>query len=456
MRISFHNLGCKVNSYETESMESLLFAEGFEIVPFEEPADVCVINTCSVTNIADRKSRQMIHKARKLNPEAIIVAAGCYAQMFKDDLEAEGCANIIIGNNKKGDIVRLIKEYRDTTLTDVSDLSKGCEYEDLWLTRTGDKTRAFIKIEDGCNNFCTYCIIPFARGRVRSRSIEDIVKEVKRVAAAGYKEIVLTGINLSSYGTEAEKNEPLTPSPRGQNEPLTPSPRVHLIDVLEAVSGVEGIERIRISSLEPVIITEEFLERLAKLPKVCPHFHLSLQSGCDSVLSRMNRHYTTAEYLEKCRLLREYFDHPAITTDVIVGFPGETVAEFETTRAFLKECAIYEAHVFKYSRRKGTKADRMPMQLTEKEKSARSSRLISEVAEGKKAFMEYYIGREVQALMEERITVEGKEYFTGLTPEYVRVAVFTGDEDLSNTLITGRVSDFLTPDCLLLSTKVLK
>ncbi len=436
MRISFHNLGCKVNSYETESMESLLSAEGFEIVPFEEPADVCVINTCSVTNIADRKSRQMIHRARKLNPEAIIVAAGCYAQMFKDDLEAEGCANIIIGNNKKGDIVRLIKEYRDTTLTDVSDLSKGCEYEDLWLTRTGEKTRAFIKIEDGCNNFCTYCIIPYARGRVRSRNIEDIVKETKRVAAAGYKEIVLTGINLSSYGTDKE--------------------RVHLIDVLEAVSGVEGIERIRISSLEPVIITEDFLNRLVKLPKVCPHFHLSLQSGCDSVLSRMNRHYTTAEYMEKCRLLREYFDHPAITTDVIVGFPGETAAEFETTRAFLKECAIYEAHVFKYSRRKGTKADRMPMQLTEKEKSARSSRLISAVAEGKKAFMEYYVNSEVQALMEERITVEGKEYFTGLPPEYVRVAVFAGDEDLSNTLITGRVSDFLTPDCLLLASKVLK
>ncbi len=445
MKISFHNLGCKVNSYETESMESLLAAEGFEIVPFDEPADVCVINTCSVTNIADRKSRQMIHKARKHNPDAIIVATGCYAQMFKDDLEAEGCADIIIGNNKKGEIVRLIKEYKDTCLTEVPDLSKGCEYENLWLTRTGDKTRAFIKIEDGCNNFCTYCIIPFARGRVRSRNIEDIVKETRRIATAGYKEIVLTGINLSSYGTDA-----------GKNEPLTPSPRVHLIDVLEAVSGVEGIERIRISSLEPVIITEDFLERLAKLPKVCPHFHLSLQSGCDSVLSRMNRHYTTAEYLEKCRLLRKYFDHPAITTDVIVGFPGETEEEFETTRAFLKECSIYEAHVFKYSRRKGTKADRMPMQLTEKEKSARSSRLISAAAEGKKAFMEYYIGHEVQALMEERITVEGKEYFTGLTPEYVRVAVFAGDEDLSNTLITGRVSDFLTPDCLLLSPKVLK
>ncbi|MBR4754489.1 MAG: MiaB/RimO family radical SAM methylthiotransferase, partial [Lachnospiraceae bacterium] len=300
MRISFHNLGCKVNSYETESMESLLAAEGIEIVAFDEPADVCVINTCSVTNIADRKSRQMIHKARKLNPGAIIVACGCYAQMFKEDLEAEGCADIIIGNNRKGEIVNLIKEYKDTCLTSVSDLSKGCEYEDLWLTQTGDKTRAFIKIEDGCNNFCTYCIIPYARGRVRSRNLDDIVKETENLAEAGYKEIVLTGINLSAWNGGC------------------------LIDVLEAVSKVEGIRRVRISSLEPVIITEDFLERLVKLPKVCPHFHLSLQSGCDSVLERMNRHYTTTDYLEKCRLIRNYYDHPAITTDVIVGFPGET------------------------------------------------------------------------------------------------------------------------------------
>ena len=432
MRISFHNLGCKVNSYETESMESLLAAEGIEIVAFDEPADVCVINTCSVTNIADRKSRQMIHKARKLNPGAIIVACGCYAQMFKEDLEAEGCADIIIGNNRKGEIVNLIKEYKDTCLTSVSDLSKGCEYEDLWLTQTGDKTRAFIKIEDGCNNFCTYCIIPYARGRVRSRNLEDIVKETKNLADAGYKEIVLTGINLSAWNDG------------------------RLIDVLEAVSRVEGIRRVRISSLEPVIITEDFLERLVKLPKVCPHFHLSLQSGCDSVLERMNRHYTTSDYLEKCRLIREYFDHPAITTDVIVGFPGETKEEFETTLSFVKECGIYEAHVFKYSRRKGTKADRMPGQLTEKEKAARSNRLISLAAENKKTFMEYYIGREVQALMEEKINVEGRDYFTGLTPEYVRVAIPAGENDLSNTMVSGRVLDFLTPDCLLFAPKVLK
>ena len=432
MRISFHNLGCKVNSYETESMESLLAAEGFEIVGFDEPADVCVINTCSVTNIADRKSRQMIHKARKLNPEAIIVACGCYAQMFKEDLEAEGCADIIIGNNRKGEIVNLIKEYKDTCLTSVSDLSKGCEYEDLWLTQTGDKTRAFIKIEDGCNNFCTYCIIPYARGRVRSRNLDDIVKETENLADAGYKEIVLTGINLSAWNDG------------------------RLIDVLEAVSRVEGIRRVRISSLEPVIITEDFLERLVKLPKVCPHFHLSLQSGCDSVLSRMNRHYTTADYLEKCRMIREVYDHPAITTDIITGFPGETEEEFATTLEFVKKCAIYETHIFKYSRRKGTKADKMPGQLTEKEKAARSNRLAAVSAGNKKAFMDYYLDREVTALLEDTFTIEGREYITGLTPEYVRVAAPAGENYKSNDIVRGRVTDYLNADCLLFSPKVLE
>ncbi len=450
MRISFHNLGCKVNSYELDGMQQLAAKEGFEIVPFDTPADVCVINTCSVTNIADRKSRQMIHKARKLNPEAIIVAAGCYAQMFKEDLEAEGCADIIVENDKKGDVISLVRDYVAEKGQDLfGPVTEPLGNNDpLGTGLMGqNKTRAYIKIEDGCNNFCTYCIIPYARGRVRSRRIEDIVEEANDLAAAGYKEIVLTGINLSSYGTDWEA---------GKNDPLTPSPMGHLIDVLEALSEVEGIRRIRLSSLEPVVITEKFLERLKQLPKACPHFHLSLQSGCDSVLERMNRHYTTSDYLEKCRLIREYFDHPAITTDVIVGFPGETKEEFETTLSFVKECGIYEAHVFKYSRRKGTKADRMPGQLTEKEKAARSNRLISLAAENKKTFMEYYIGREVQALMEEKISLEGKDYFTGLTPEYVRVAIPAGENDLSNTMVSGRVLDFLTPDCLLFGPKVLK
>ena len=432
MRISFHNLGCKVNSYETESMQQLMAAEGFEIVPFEEPADVCVINTCSVTNIADRKSRQMIHKARKLNPDAIIVAAGCYAQMFAEDLEKEGCADIILGNNNKKDIVRLVKEYMGVTvpLSHVSDISRGCEYEPLSISSTADKTRAFIKIEDGCNNFCSYCIIPYARGRVRSRAIEDIIDEATRLSKDGFKEIVLTGINLSAYGSDGFVTSH------------------SLIDILEKLNGIEGIERLRLSSLEPVIITEDFLKGIKALPKVCPHFHLSLQSGCDSVLSRMNRKYTTAEYYEKCCMIREYYDHPAITTDIITGFPGETEEEFQTTVDFVKRCDIYEAHIFKYSRRKGTAADRMEGQLTDAVKSERSSRLAKVAADNKKSFMESYKGRQVKVLAEEKVNIEGRKYYTGLTPEYVRSAFPAGGEDMTNRIVSGTVKDFLTDGLL--------
>ncbi len=454
MKISFHNLGCKVNSYELEGITQLAAKEGFEIVPFSEPADVCVINTCSVTNIADRKSRQMIHKARKHNPGAIIVATGCYAQLFAEELEKEGCADIVVPNENKKDIITLVKEYAARTEGQgdgsiclaisgirtasgmLSTPSLGGNGHIVEPSPCPVKTRAYIKIEDGCNNFCSYCIIPYARGRVRSRDLRDILMEAQSLAAAGYKEIVLTGINLSAY-----ENESLTRAPMDH--------KIHLIDVAEELSKIEGVERIRFSSLEPVIITEEFLDRLSALPKVCPHFHLSLQSGCDSVLSRMNRRYTAAEYLDRCNLIRKYYDHPAITTDIIVGFPGETEEEYQATVDFVKQCDIYEVHIFKYSRRKGTPADRMDGQLTDAVKHRRSNGLAEVVKENKNRFMEFYFGRDVQALMEERITVDGRDYYTGLTPEYVRIAVPAGERKLDNTFYTGNVKGFLGEDMLL-------
>ncbi len=341
-KAALHNLGCKVNAYETEAMQEILEKSGYEIVSFHDKADVYVINTCTVTNMADRKSRQMIHRARKMNPDAVIVAAGCYVQARGDELE-EGI-DIVIGNNKKQELAGILEHYwqerekrgRQTAVQkEIVDIGHTSEYEELHLTHTGEHTRAYIKVQDGCNQFCSYCIIPYARGRVRSRKREDVVREVKELAKGGYKEVVLTGIHLSSYGIDQEDN---------------------LLNLIQAVHKVEGIRRIRLGSLEPRIITEEFARTLAELPKICPHFHLSLQSGCDETLKRMNRRYTSEEYYEKCCLLRKYFQDPALTTDVIVGFPGETEEEFEKSRDFIDKVNFYETHIFKYSPRKGTKA----------------------------------------------------------------------------------------------------
>ncbi len=401
-RVALHSLGCKVNSYETDAMTQLFVRSGYEIVPFTEQADIYVINTCTVTNIADRKSRQMLHRARKQNPKAVVVAAGCYAQADHQRLLQDLTVDLVVGNDQKGKIVALVEQLEEKSA--VTDISQAKEYEGLSITSTAEHTRAYVKIQDGCNQFCSYCRIPYVRGRVRSRQNEDVLEEAARLAAGGYQEIVLTGIHLSSYGTD-----------RGEQDAL--------LRLMEELHEIRGIERIRLSSLEPRIITENFAGQLSRLPKVCPHFHLSLQSGCDGVLSRMNRHYTTEEYAKACELLRDYFDNPAITADVIAGFPGETEEEFETTVSFLKRIRFAEAHIFKYSRREGTRADVMPDQVPEPVKTARSGRLLELTEQLAKEYVRSWIGREVSVLFEEQVMLGGKLYWTGHTREYVKAAL---------------------------------
>ena len=419
-KAALHNLGCKVNAYETEAMQEMLEQNGYEIVPFQEGADVYIINTCTVTNMADRKSRQMIHKARKMNPEAVVVAAGCYVQTAEMQEKLDPDIDIVIGNNRKQDLIRILAEYwKEETLhpeqvEELIDINHTKEYENLTLDRTAEHTRAYIKVQDGCNQFCSYCIIPFARGRVRSRKAQDVTDEVRRLAENGYKEVVLTGIHLSSYGMDLEKEEDL----------------LHLI---QSVHEVEGIERIRLGSLEPRIITEEFAETLASLPKICPHFHLSMQSGCDETLKRMNRRYTSAVYFEKCEILRSAFEHPALTTDVIVGFPQESEEEFEITRKFIEKVNFYETHVFKYSKRQGTKAAAMEGQIPEPVKGTRSAELIRIGKEHKKAFESWYIGKEIAVLFEEEIERDGKKIWVGHTREYIKVAL-QSEENLQNCI----------------------
>ena len=431
MKAALHNLGCKVNAYETEAMQQILEEAGYEIVPFSEYADVYVINTCSVTNMADRKSRQMLHRAKKQNPDAIVVGAGCYVQTKEAQALVDESIDIVIGNNKKHELVSLLQEYEAShrKTARVADINHEKQaYEELSLSRTAEHTRAFIKVQDGCNQFCTYCIIPFARGRVRSRELPDVLREIRTLAKSGYREVVLTGIHLSSYGVD-----------NGET----------LLHLIEAVHELEGIERIRLGSLEPRIVTDAFAKRLSELPKICPHFHLSLQSGCDAVLSRMNRRYDTAEYEAGCALLRRYFEHPAITTDVIVGFPGETDEEFETTERYLKRIHFYEMHIFQYSRREGTKAAAMPDQVPETVKKERSEKLLALGHKMSEEFRRYYLGRQVTALLEEEFFHDGKRYYTGYTKEYVKVAVET-EKDLSNTFVTGTLKTQLTEDVYLL------
>ena len=437
-KAALHNLGCKVNAYETEAMQQLLEEAGYEIVPFSEKADVYVVNTCSVTNMADRKSRQMLHKAKKLNPDSIVVGAGCYVQTKEQEAIYDLAIDIIIGNNKKHELVSLINEYmakRENTHSDlftenaVIDINDNKqEFEELFLSKTAEHTRAFIKVQDGCNQFCSYCIIPYARGRVRSRSIENVLAEVNRLAQNGFKEIVLTGIHLSSYGADCDDN---------------------LLHLIREVHKVDGIERIRLGSFEPRLITEEFASELSKLKKVCPHFHLSLQSGCDETLKRMNRKYTTEEYAESCKLLRKYFDHPAITTDVIVGFPGETEEEFEKTKEYLEKIHFYEMHIFKYSKRQGTRAAVMDNQVPDEIKTKRSSILIELGNRMSKEYRDYYIGKDKEVLFEEKTKLSGKDYFVGYTKEYVKVAIET-QENVENRLITGKIAEPLSGEVYLM------
>lgn len=421
-KAALHNLGCKVNAYETESMRQMLEQAGYEIVPFEEQADVYVINTCSVTNIADRKSRQMLHRAKKKNPDSVVVAAGCYVQTSKEQAQADPAIDILIGNNKKHELVELLEEYFHAPLPDagliddrlqdgqtmgekehqpfvsVGEISEDREYENMRISSTGEHTRAFVKVQDGCNQFCSYCIIPYARGRVRSRNLDDVVREVETLAEKGYREIVLTGIHLSSYGVDLDDG----------------SGKVNLLSLIQSVHPLKGIDRIRLGSLEPGIVTEEFARELSKLPKICPHFHLSLQSGCDDTLRRMNRKYTCEEYEKGCMLLRKYFSHPAITTDVIVGFPGETKEEFGITRKFLKKINFFEIHIFKYSLRKGTRAAKMERQVPEEIKSERSDILFEDLYSMNREYLDWHIGRELEVLMEEVVSFGGKNILWGI------------------------------------------
>ena len=396
-RVSFHNLGCKVNAYETAAMEQKLQDAGYEVVAFNEPADIVIVNTCSVTNMADKKSRQMLHRAKRKNPDALVIAAGCYVQTKADEVKADEAVDVIVGNNEKKNIVEIIE---NATKEAIIDINQTDEYEEMDMATITEHTRAHIKIQDGCNNFCSYCIIPYARGRVRSRDFESTKKEALELVNSGYKEIVITGIEVSTYDFEGKK----------------------LIDVVEELNKIDGLERIRLSSLNPDIITDEFARRLSKCEKICPHFHLSMQSGCDKTLKDMNRHYTSEEYLEKVEILRKYFDDPAITTDIIVGFPGESDKDFETTLETVKKAKFYQIHVFKYSRRDGTVASDMDNQVDEQIKNERSERLIALADEMQTEYEQQFLNTEQEVLFEEEIEIDGAKYMVGHTKNYLQVA----------------------------------
>lgn len=430
-KAALHNLGCKVNAYETEAMQQMLESAGYEIVSFGEKADVYVINTCSVTNMADRKSRQMLHRAKKMNPEAVVVAAGCYVQTKEQEAVVDEAIDIIIGNNMKHELVsRLDEFFRDhgkiDAVLDINDRNQ--EFEELYLDKPSEHTRAFIKVQDGCNQFCSYCIIPYARGRVRSRNMASVLEEVTRLAENGYQEVVLTGIHLSSYGIETGES---------------------LLHLIQEIHKCEGIQRIRLGSLEPKVVTEEFASELSKLEKVCPHFHLSLQSGCDATLQRMNRKYSAEEYETGCNILRKYFAHPAITTDVIVGFPGETEEEFAITKAFVERIHFYEMHIFQYSKRQGTRAAVMKDQVPESDKKERSAKLIALGERMSQEFRQYYLGKEEEVLFEEEAEIDGNKYYVGYTKEYVKVAK-ASDVPLDNQLVKGTLTKKINDEIYLM------
>lgn len=426
-------LGCKVNQAETDSMLDMLSAAGVDIVDFEEKADIYIVNTCSVTNIADKKSRQMLHRAKKRNPESIVIAAGCYVQSAKELLEQDESVDIVISNNKKKDITDIVNDYINVRKNEGGDtpaggekkeyfidISKETEYEEMGGHVPVGHTRAYVKIQDGCNQFCSYCIIPYVRGRIRSRSEEAVIAEVTELAESGIKEVVLTGIHISSYGKD--KN----------NEGA-------LIDLIDAISKIKGIKRIRLGSLEPGIITEDFVRRVSANKKVCPHFHLSLQSGCNTILKRMNRKYTREQYFEKCEMLREAYDAPALTTDVIVGFPGETDEEFEETVQYLTELNLYEMHIFKYSPRKGTVAAAMKDQVSPEVKNKRSDVLLELAERGKKAYEAKYEGAELEVLVEEVLHREDGTYLRGHTERYMDILIKAGDIPMPESFVNSFV-----------------
>lgn len=445
-RIATLTLGCKVNQYETDGMRELLEQTGAVFVDFEQEADIYLINTCSVTNMAERKSRQMLHRAKKCNPQAIVVAVGCYVQTMPEEVLKDLSVDLVVGNNRKKDIVAILEQFMERcverhTEEDAEhgseqekeaaynyqwlDINQKQEYENLTITHMSEHTRAYIKIQDGCNQFCSYCIIPYVRGRIRSRKSEEIIQEVKKLAEAGCKEVVLTGIHLSSYGKDWKDDEVNSSRLDG----------TALLDLLQAISEIDGILRIRMGSLEPRIMTEEFVTGLKKLPKVCPHFHLSLQSACNETLKRMNRKYTIEEYMESCDRLRTAFDRPALTTDVIVGFPGETQEEFETTCRNLEQLNLYEMHIFKYSKRRGTVAEIMPNQVAEEEKNRRSDILLAMTAKQKQEYEDSFKGESLQVLIEERIEKDGENWYVGHTERYMKVEV-KAETDIRNQIVS--------------------
>ena len=423
-KVSFYTLGCKVNQYETNAMAQKFKESGYEIVDMNDDiSDICIVNTCTVTNMSDRKSRHSLRRVKEKNPSAIIAAVGCYAQVAKNDLENMPEIDIVLGNEEKANIVQYVEKFieNEKKLIEIEDIATKKEFEDMGQITYTEKTRAFIKVQDGCNQFCSYCIIPYARGRVRSRNAESIIKEITQIAQNGIKEVVITGIHVASYGRDFGNEN-------------------GLIELLEKINEIEGIKRIRIGSLEPKIITEEFMQRLSKLEKICHHFHLSLQSGCDATLKRMNRKYTTSEVKEIIERLRRYYDDVMLTTDIIVGFPGETEEEFETTYQFLKQAKLYKMHVFQYSPRKGTRAAVMPNQIDGNIKEARSKKLIELSNENQKMYNQQLVGKEVEVLFEDKEVEDGITYFRGHTQNYVLVKYKT-DENLENTLKLIKISD---------------
>ena len=447
--IAFHNLGCKVNSYETDAMAQKCVEKGYKIVDFEQKADIYVVNTCSVTNIADRKSRQMLHKAKKQNPDSVVVAVGCFVQANPEEVAKDEAIDLIVGNNKKKDLFEIVEEYlnqksvsKDLEGTTVTDIHH-CDYEELKINKSEEHSRVFVKIQDGCDRYCTYCIIPYVRGNLRSRKPEDVVREIKEIAANGYREVVITGIHLSSYGKDFLKDGKPSLDYSGNAD--------YLINLLKDINEIEGIDRIRIGSFEPMILSEDFVSKLSKITKLCPHFHISLQSGCDSVLKRMNRHYDTKEFYEKTVLLREYFPGCALTTDVIVGFPGETEEEFNTTYDYLTKIKFFETHIFPYSRRKGTVADRMPGQLTMNEKKERVTKLLELDAKLSREYRESKLGETDNIIVEEIKTINGANYYVGHTPEYVMVALKEDDslKQLVGHTVKVKLEKMLTDEVVL-------
>ena len=422
--VSFYTLGCKVNQYETNAMEQQFIKNNYEIVENTQKADIYVINTCTVTNMAERKSRQMLRRVKEINPSAVLVVCGCYAQVAKNELEQITEIDIILGINEKNEIVQIVENYMEKMAeqdkrsqeAEIDDVSKQKEFLDFGDVTYTEKNRAVVKVQDGCNMFCSYCIIPYARGRIRSRKIESVVSEIKKIAKEEIKEVVITGIHVASYGKDFDNENT--------------SKKIRLIDLLEAINKIDGIDRIRLSSLEPTIVDEEFATRLSKLDKICDHFHLSLQSGCDETLKRMNRKYTTQIYRDAVATLRKYYPEASFTTDVIVGFPGETDEEFAKTYEFLKEIDFYRLHVFKYSPRRGTVAEKMRNQIDGNKKEERSNKLIELSNSTENKHNQSYIGKTVKVLFEE--FEDG--FFKGHTTNYMMVKV-AGVEEQSDKFV---------------------